>query len=87
MNEWCNFAHNHQCSFAGVYQPDLPPPGNFGDFYGFGQLLDIWEFIEMEGDYASVREYYTKARRLCEMNWKELKKFNKGKDKKHMESR
>jgi hypothetical protein len=40
-NRWCNYTHLGQCSFAGVYQPDLPdaatPYGRFvliGTVYG-----------------------------------------------------
>ena len=55
LNPWCNFAHNNQCSFAGVYQPDLPPPGNFGDFYGFGGFQDLWKFLEMPDAKVSAR--------------------------------
>lgn len=86
LNSWCNFAHNRQCSFAGVYQPDLPPPGNFGDFYGFGGFKDLWSFLEMSEDKASVQELHDRAQHVCSMTWKELKTFNKRKQKTKQES-
>jgi hypothetical protein len=36
QNEWCDFSHRGDCSFAGVYQPALPKQSreNFGEFLG-----------------------------------------------------
>jgi hypothetical protein len=70
-----------------VYQPDLPPPGNFGDFYGFGGFKDLWSFLEMSEDKANVQELHDRAQHVCSMTWKELKTFNKRKKKTKQESR
>lgn len=41
-NAWCAFSHRGQCSFAGVYQPELPPPDTaYGHFYLLGGYLKV----------------------------------------------
>lgn len=88
MNAWCNFAHNFQCSFAGVYQPYLPPaPGPFGEFYGFGTYKDIWKMLDMQDEKANMTVYRERAERLCTMDWRELQRWNKGHKKKRREKK
>lgn len=87
MNAWCNFAHHEQCSFAGVYQPDLPPPGDYGEFYGFGNFEDLWKFLGAKTDSMTVAEMYEKGKQVCAMDWVELNNFNNKKKKKKRESR
>ena len=42
-NEWCNFEHKGDCSFAGVYQPPLPTQErHFGEFFGSANYLKLW---------------------------------------------
>ena len=44
-NEWCDFTHLGQCSFAGVYQPQVPEPDtDFGHFFLIGVLPYDWIF-------------------------------------------
>lgn len=86
MNKWCNYAHNRQCSFAGVYQPDLPPPGPFGDFWGFGGFAELWSFLDL-GTKASMAELRNAATKVCKMDFKQLEAFNRHKKAKARESR
>lgn len=77
MNAWCNFAHNYQCSFAGVYQPYLPPaPGAFGEFYGFGTYKDVWKMLDMPDVKNNMTVYRERAEVLCAMGWRELQDWN-----------
>ncbi|EWM29220.1 ectonucleoside triphosphate diphosphohydrolase 4 [Nannochloropsis gaditana] len=86
LNSWCNFAHNHQCSFAGVYQPDLPPaPGNFGEFYGFGTFKDIWKMLAMPDVKANMSVYKERTEAMCALDWDALQHMNKQKKKKKRE--
>lgn len=88
MNAWCDFAHNYQCSFAGVYQPYLPPaPGPFGEFYGFGTFKDVWKMLEMPEVKSNMTVYRERAERLCGMGWKELQDWNEEKKKKNREKK
>jgi len=86
LNSWCDFAHNNQCSFAGVYQPDLPPaPGNFGEFYGFGTFKDIWKMLDMPDVKANMTVYKERTQSLCAMDWRQLQHMNEKKKKKKRE--
>ncbi len=85
LNSWCDFAHNNQCSFAGVYQPDLPPPGNFGEFYGFGTFKDIWKMLQMPDVKANMTVFRERTEDLCAMDWRALTHMNDAKKKKKRE--
>ena len=48
QNEWCNYSHRGDCSFAGVYQPDLPQQSqNFGEFLAFSNFYHVWDFLNL----------------------------------------
>ena len=88
MNSWCNFAHNYQCSFAGVYQPYLPPaPGPFGEFYGFGTYKDVWKMLDMPNVKSNMTIYRERAESLCAMGWKELQDWNEDRKKRKREKK
>lgn len=65
----------------------MPPPGPFGDFWGFGGFKDLWTFLDMPSDKASMTTFRDQARKVCQMNLKELESFNDKKKKKKRESR
>ena len=47
-NQWCDFAHGGDCSFAGIYQPPIPkqsPHG--GEFFAFANYLHVWKFNKL----------------------------------------
>lgn len=47
-NDWCDFAHG-DCSFAGIYQPDLPNQHDdvFGGFIAFSNYYHVWKFLKL----------------------------------------
>ena len=75
-NAWCDFAHDRDCSFAGIYQPPLPL-GNqdFKEFIVSSNFVDVFSFLRLgnTSDLASVREG---ARGICTMSLYELQVYN-----------
>jgi Golgi nucleoside diphosphatase len=73
-NDWCNFAHNGDCSFAGVYQPKLPTQKkNFGEFVGFSNYYHVWKFLDLP-ESASIGQLGNATRYVCAMSHDELVK-------------
>lgn len=76
-NAWCNFAHDRDCSFAGVYQPPLPVgEKEFGEFIVTSNFHSVWDFLGLE-ERVPLSELREGARRICNMGYLELKEYNK----------
>ena len=74
-NDWCDFAHRGDCSFAGVYQPELPPQAeNAGEFLAFSNFYHVWDFLRLPSR-ASLAELEEATKVACAMNQWELKEF------------
>jgi Golgi nucleoside diphosphatase len=79
-NAWCNFAHAGDCSFAGVYQPELPTQyENFGEFLAFSNYYHVWEFLQLP-ERATLNQLENATRYACSMSHDELVDFNGGED-------
>jgi Golgi nucleoside diphosphatase len=77
-NAWCNFSHHGDCSFSGVYQPQLPVQSeNFGEFLAFSNYYHIWDFLKMPLR-SSLSTLQDSTRKICAMNVTELDKWNGG---------
>lgn len=77
-NDWCNFAHKGDCSFAGVYQPTLPSQNpNFGEFLAFSNYYHVWQFLHLP-DKASIAQLEDATRHACSLTKTELIVFNDG---------
>jgi len=74
-NEWCNFEHKGDCSFAGVYQPPLPTQSrHFGEFFGFANYLKLWKFLRLKPR-STLEELRNGGRSICAMSKTDLGKF------------
>ncbi len=69
-NTWCNFAHDWDCSFAGIYQPKLPDL----DFIVTSNFYSIFEFLGLET--TTLAELRDQATRICDMTYPELQRYN-----------
>lgn len=78
-NDWCNFAHKGDCSFAGIYQPTLPVQGtgNFGEFVAFSNYFHIWNFLQLP-ERATIAELEQATRFVCSLSYAELVAYNDG---------
>ena len=77
-NTWCDFSHNGDCSFAGVYQPELPELTDAsGEFLAFSNYYDIFDFLEIPNR-SSLNTLQNATMHLCSMTKKELVTFNNG---------
>ena len=73
---WCDFAHDRDCSFAGIYQPPLPLGSHdFKEFIVSSNFVDVFSFLQLPGtsNLASVRQG---ARTICTMSLYELEVYN-----------
>lgn len=71
-NSWCDFAHDRDCSFAGVYQPPLPIGSEaFGEFIATSNFHSVWEFLGLE-ERPRLSKVRDGARRICSMSFAEL---------------
>lgn len=79
QNQWCNFDHKGECSFAGVYQPELPLQSDtFGEFLAFSNYYDVWKFLHLP-ERATIAQLKNATRRACSLSWDELLEFAPGK--------
>jgi Golgi nucleoside diphosphatase len=75
--EWVEFSHDGDCSFAGVYQPPLPRGSNGIDEYiATGNYADVFSFLKL-GSRATVSSINDAAKKVCELSWEELQRYNK----------
>jgi hypothetical protein len=74
--EWCEFSHDGDCSFAGVYQPPLPTSNSaIDEFIATSNYADIFAFLKL-GERASISQIGDAANKVCDLNWSDLKKYN-----------
>jgi GDA1/CD39 (nucleoside phosphatase) family len=72
QNQWCNFDHKGECSFAGVYQPQLPQQSDsFGEFLAFSNYYDVWHFLHLP-ERATIAQLEKATRYACSLSWDEL---------------
>lgn len=77
-NTWCNFEHHGDCSFTGVYQPQLPQQSQtFGEFIAFSGFYDVFSFLHLPNR-STLRALQNATMHLCSMNSSELEAFNGG---------
>jgi GDA1/CD39 (nucleoside phosphatase) family len=78
QNQWCNFDHKGECSFAGVYQPKLPELSDtFHEFLAFSNYYDIWKFLKLP-ERATIAQLEKATRHACSLSWDELVNFAPG---------
>jgi Golgi nucleoside diphosphatase len=73
-NSWCDFAHKGDCSFAGIYQPPLPPDD---EFVAFSNYYHVWKFLGLP-ERATLAELHDATQTVCGMSRSELVKYNDG---------
>ena len=74
--EWCNFAHDRDCSFAGVYQPPLPiTEDSFGEFIATSNIYDVWDFLELDS-WSTVGHVLNATRDICSKSLVDLESYN-----------
>jgi hypothetical protein len=72
QNDWCKFSHRGQCSFAGIYQPELPQQSkHFGEFLAFSNYYHAWDFLNLP-----MRSSLRATCHACSLSQEELLKFN-----------
>lgn len=77
-NTWCNFEHHGDCSFTGVYQPQLPQQSEtFGEFIAFSEFYDVFNFLNLPNR-TTLRILQNATMHLCSMSSSELEAFNNG---------
>lgn len=77
-NSWCEFSHNGECSFAGVYQPNLPTQvEGVGGFIAFSNYRHVWDFLQLP-DEASLSQIRDATEKVCSMSKEEYMKFYDG---------
>lgn len=76
-NKWCEFAHQGDCSFSGVYQPTLPKnlTRSSGGFLAFSQFYEVFKFLNIP-DTSSLQILQSATTNLCSMGKDELEIFN-----------
>ena len=78
QNDWCKFSHRGQCSFAGIYQPELPQQSkHFGEFLAFSNYYHAWDFLNLPMR-SSLRDLENATCHACSLSQEELLKFNDG---------
>jgi Golgi nucleoside diphosphatase len=78
-NDWCEFAHNGDCSFAGMYQPELPTQGqgSFGEFIAVSNFYHVWQYLHLP-ERATLSQLENSTRYVCSLTRDELIDFNGG---------
>jgi len=77
-NEWCDFSHHGDCSFSGIYQPELPRVDeSSAEFYAFSEYFEVFDFLGIPGT-SSLTTLQNATKVLCSMDHHELNQFNGG---------
>lgn len=75
-NDWCEFAHLGDCSFAGIYQARLPiQQSSFQEFLAFSGYYHVWKFLKLP-ERATIAEVQNATRTVCSMSKDELKDWH-----------
>ena len=76
-NSWCGFAHRGDCSFNGVYMPEMPRQSeSFGEFIAISNYFHVWDFLGLPAR-ASLQELRDMTEQICSMDRDGLIHFNK----------
>lgn len=79
QNSWCDYSHNGDCSFAGVYQPNLPTQAEgIGYFLAFSNFRHVWDFLELE-DVASLSQLWNATKYVCSLSKDDYLAYDNGK--------
>jgi Golgi nucleoside diphosphatase len=71
-NDWCEFSHRGDCSFAGVYQPELPLQSkHFGEFLAFSNFYHVWDFLQLPSR-STLAALDNATRTVCSMSETEV---------------
>jgi Golgi nucleoside diphosphatase len=74
--EWVEFSHDGDCSFAGVYQPPLPKNNSANSgFILTSNYYEIWQFLRLP-ERANTQAIGNAAQLICEVNATALKAYN-----------
>lgn len=75
-DDWCEFAHRGDCSYAGIYQPALPEQSeHFGEFLAFSNYYHVFDFLNLPKR-ASLNDLENATKRICAMSEGELHDFS-----------
>lgn len=76
QNQWCDFAHQGDCSLAGVYQPHLPRSDSesFGEFLAFSNYHHVWKFLKLP-DVATIADLEAATRKVCSLSQQEVREW------------
>ena len=78
-NNWCEFSHNGECSFAGVYQPNLPTQEEgIGSFLAFSNYRHVWDFLQLD-DVASLNQLLNATKYVCSLSKDDYMNYDNGK--------
>ena len=75
QNDWCNFDHRGDCSFAGVYQPKLPTQQEYMGFSNYYHVAR--EFLKLPERF-SIGDLHNATKHACSLSKKETLQFNDG---------
>jgi hypothetical protein len=79
-NSWCNFAHDRDCSLAGIYQPPLPiDKKDFGEFIATSNFFHIWDFVGLKSR-STLKQFRDATRLVCSFSEEELLTYNLKRD-------
>jgi Golgi nucleoside diphosphatase len=76
-NAWCQYVHQNQCSFAGIYQPSLPHTNHTsrhnhtGEFVAFSNYYHVWKFLRLP-ERATVAQLEQATRHVCSLTHAQL---------------
>ena len=72
QNDWCDFAHDGDCSLAGIYQPKLPAGV---EFVAFSNYYQVWKFLNLP-ERATIAQLEEATRHVCSLDHEGLVAFN-----------
>ena len=64
FNRWCEYSHNGQCSYIGVYQPRLPTGPDYGNFVLLGNYVKLFDQLSL-GNPTTLGAFHARAREVC----------------------
>lgn len=71
-NSFCEFSHRGSCSFAGVYQPELPTQE---EFYAFSNYFHVWQFLQLQPR-SSIEQLEKRGQQVCSQTWQQMVQYN-----------
>ena len=64
FNRWCEYSHNGQCAYIGVYQPRLPEGPDYGNFVLLGNYVKLFSMLKLPRT-TNLREFAARADAVC----------------------